>query len=483
LLLLPDSTSLPTQASLGEIRQQAEELGMPVLAAHASGEVLRLISRGAIDAIVGVADLDTLELAIDRILLAGIPAVAVPTLPAKEEAAPVDFDWAQSMLVHKPAPAATHSRYHSILQTTCNLFRPGELRRHLPQYEDPQKAATNGSDAGRTNPLLATQQIACDFLELGGKYARPFITLAAYDAMTRDANPVAVSPPCEPWFPDAVLRVALSIESFHKASLVHDDIEDDDQFRYGQPALHRKYGVSTAINIGDYLIGLGYRLVSRESGTLGPEVTGDILDILADAHLRLSAGQGAELLWRDARDKRLKPADALRIYALKTSPAFEAALLSGLRCAGPIDESVGSLRQFCEHLGIAFQILNDLQDWVGDTHNKCGAGLDVLGGRPTLLWSLAMTHLSSAEREELLQLVDSPLDPAERIQQVRTLYLAADVFQRSHELVEQHQVAAVQLAQAIEPAGLKNLLLYLIDVVLQGSQACHLDALTTPCPS
>ena len=58
-------------------------------------------------------------------------------------------------------------------------------------------------------------------------------------------------------------RVAMAIEAFHKASLVHDDIQDDDLFRYGRETLHRSEGLGPAINIGDYLIGLGYRLVER----------------------------------------------------------------------------------------------------------------------------------------------------------------------------------------------------------------------------
>ena len=95
-------------------------------------------------------------------------------------------------------------------------------------------------------------------------------------------------------------RTALAIEAFHKASLVHDDIEDDDTFRYGRTTLHRQYGVGTAINVGDYLIGLGYRLVSRDRKELGGDCAADILNRLSDAHLKLSEGQGAELLWRDA---------------------------------------------------------------------------------------------------------------------------------------------------------------------------------------
>ena len=105
-------------------------------------------------------------------------------------------------------------------------------------------------------------------------------------------------------------RRALSIETFHKASLVHDDIEDDDQYRYGDRTLHRKFGVATAINVGDYLIGLGYRLVSRERAALGAETVGEILDRLAEAHMKLTEGQGAELLWRDSHAKRLTPDEA-----------------------------------------------------------------------------------------------------------------------------------------------------------------------------
>jgi geranylgeranyl diphosphate synthase, type II len=180
----------------------------------------------------------------------------------------------------------------------------------------------------------------------------------------------------------------MSIETFHKASLVHDDIEDDDAFRYGEETVHKRFGTPTAINIGDYLIGHG--LPARQPGErdTGPRCRGRHSRLqLADAHLRLSEGQGAELLWRDAHDKRLKPLDALKIYALKTAPAFEAAMFSGARLAGPIDKYIEPIKQFARNLGVAFQIINDLGDWDGDSHNKMAAGGDILGGRPTVLWA------------------------------------------------------------------------------------------------
>ena len=133
------------------------------------------------------------------------------------------------------------------------------------------------------------------------------ITLAAYDALIGGKGTLSEDGLL---LPDSVRRTALAIETFHKASLVHDDIEDDDAFRYGRETLHRQHGIGTAINVGDYLIGLGYRLVSRERKELGGDCAADILDKLADAHLKLSEGQGAELLWRDAGEKTLTPLDA-----------------------------------------------------------------------------------------------------------------------------------------------------------------------------
>jgi geranylgeranyl pyrophosphate synthase len=266
----------------------------------------------------------------------------------------------------------------------------------------------------------------------------------------------------------------MSIETFHKASLVHDDIEDDDAYRYGDSTLHRKFGTATAINVGDYLIGMGYRLVSREAKTLGPDVVSDILDRLADAHLKLSEGQGAELLWRDTPGKQITPLDALKIYALKTAPAFEAAMFSGLRLAGPIDGYLEPIGQFARHLGVAFQILNDLGDWRGDNHNKLASAGDVLGGRPTVLWALAIEGLNDERRAELQRLVADRAIDASVVARVRALYLEAGVFEKAGRLVDKYRSRAEAVADEIEPDELRQLLYYLIDTVL--ADDCHAES-------
>ena len=451
--------------SIADFRGAAEELGYKVLVAEGSPIVLKIIVSGHVDAIVGVACLNVLEKAIDKIMLAGIPCMAVPLLSSDCRNTSVDEDWVEQMVrVPYDASAQETRSYIHLLRESSQLFDADSLARLVP----PVRSAASSDDSLISDPIAATERIAHDFLSAGGKHSRPFITLAAYDAVQGGAATVAKGAEVVANYSDAIRRAAMSIETFHKASLVHDDIQDGDRYRYGDESLHVKYGIPTAINVGDYLIGLGYRLVSGDRVELGHETAADILDCLADAHQRLSEGQGAELIWRDASDKCLKPIDALKVYALKTAPAFEAAFYTGLRLAGPADEYRQPVRQFARNLGVAFQILNDLKDWEQDDDNKRAIGTDLLAGRPTVLWALALAGLNADQKQELLDLVaaDCPLPPEQRLMRARHLYFEAGVFEKAYRLVDKHQQKAEEIADDVKPDELRRLMYYLADTVL-----------------
>jgi geranylgeranyl pyrophosphate synthase len=444
-----------------DYRQTAAELGYQVLITDRSAEMMSCLMRDKVGAVIGVAPLDLLERVIDKISLAGLPCQAAPLTVMGGQV--LDEDWIQQMIRAPVVPSISSTRtYLHVMRAAARMFSPDELNRLAPRAV----GASQNGDAAHLDPLHATEAIAYDFLAKGGKHSRPFITLAVYDALTGGQGTRANGAERLRSIPDAVRRAALSIETFHKASLVHDDIEDDDEFRYGDATLHRKYGTATAINVGDYLIGLGYRLVSRESGALGPDVCADILDCLARAHMRLSEGQGAELLWRDSHKKALSTSQAIRIYELKTAPAFEAALYAGMRMAGPLDSHEQLIGQFARHLGIAFQILNDLNDLEGDVDNKLVMGTDVLGGRPTVLWALALDHASEEQREVLQRFAAGGVPGEEILARVKALYRQIGVFDQAWDLVERHQQQATEIADQVSPPELQRLLHYLIEMVL-----------------
>lgn len=453
--------------SIADFRASAEEMGYKVLVAEGSPIVLKIIVSGHVDAITGVACLNVLEKAIDKILLAGIPCMAVPLLSSDCRNTSVDEDWVEQMVRTPYVESKTQTRsYLHLMRAADQLLEPDNLQKLVPRLRE-NKSERNGSGLSAIDPIAATESIAFDFLSAGGKHSRPFITLAVYDAMTDGGATSADGEKAVADFSDAIKRTAITIETFHKASLVHDDIEDDDGYRYGQETLHRQYGVPTAINVGDYLVSLGYRLVAEDRKSLGADVSADILAYLAGAHSRLCEGQGAELIWRDAKNKRLKPIDALKVYSLKTAPAFEAAFYCGMRLAGDCEALVQPVKQFSRNLGIAFQILNDLKDWERDPDKNNTLGNDLLGGRPTLLWALALEGLSDAQQKELIDLVEDKTGPIKtRIQKARHLYLEAGVFEKAHRLVDKHQERAEEVADSIENDELRRLMYYLVDTVL-----------------
>ena len=456
--------------SIADFRGIAEQLGYKVLVAEGSPIVLKIIVSGYVDAIVGVACLNVLEKAIDKILLAGIPCMAVPLLSSDCRNTSVDEDWVQEIIhVSQKAPVKSTSTYVHLMRAAHDMFDPDKLESLAPRSRgDRRLADLNGEGVTSLDAIATTEAIAYDFLAKGGKHARPFITLAVHDTLTGGRATQADGAQQVAQLSDSIKRTAMSIETFHKASLVHDDIQDNDEFRYGDTTIHRQFGTPTAINVGDYLIGMGYQLVSRDSSELGAECVCDILDCLARSHMKLSEGQGAELLWRDSREKRLAPKDALKIYILKTSPAFEAALYVGARLAGCADQYAEAISQFSRHLGVAFQILNDLNDWQPDQHNKLVAGGDVFGGRPTVLWALALSQADASQQRAMLELVDNTRLPAEeRLTQVRKWYEQANVFHTARELVEKYRVRAEEVADGIEPEAFRRLLYYLIDSILE----------------
>jgi geranylgeranyl pyrophosphate synthase len=449
--------------SIADYKTRAEQLGYKVLVAEGSPIVLKIIVSGHIDGILGVACLNVLEKAIDKVLIAGVPSYAVPLHSGDCKNTTLDESWVWDVLDKYEEPqvqsAAPTSSYVPLMRAANELFDI-HFERLLPRVR------SKGVPTDLNSALSATEAIAYDWLQHGGKRFRPFITLAAYDA-ARGGDAIAAGPGATAQnFPDTVSRVAMAIEAFHKASLVHDDIEDDDLYRYGRETLHRRHGLGTAINVGDHLIGLGYKLVASIRPDAGAEAAADIADRMAAAHIKLCDGQGAEMHWHESPGQMLRPIDALQIYALKTSPAFEAALYAGLRLASPIAPYEEMIPVFTRHLGVGFQILNDLKDWQGDDHNKLLAGQDAQSLRPTLLLALAFEAASAAQRAELDAIVADQGSAALRTGRLRRIYEECGVFEKAHSLVEKSRARAESLADEVQPDSLRQLLYFLVDMVL-----------------
>ncbi|HYF49576.1 MAG TPA: polyprenyl synthetase family protein [Planctomycetota bacterium] len=437
--------------SLADFDQIGKRMGYNVLIAEGTPIVLKLIASGEVEAILGVACLNVLEKAFDKVLQIGIPALAIPLLRDTCHNTAVDEDWVmQSLGFQKTGERRTRS-FVPLLRQAGHDFDPKPLEKIVPY------------DRGalpRSDKVAETERISLAWMRKGGKRFRPFLTQAAWQAVT-DHDEI----------PEHVKRVAAAMEFFHKASLIHDDIEDDDDFRYGTETLHKSHSVPVALNIGDYLLGRGYRIVADEIGAIGAERAAKILRKLSSTHVKLAEGQGAELLWRKSADKRIEPLECVRLYALKTAPAFEAAFYAGLVLGdadGKCDTQVAS---FCKHLGIAYQIQNDLKDVEGDTANKVEVGGDILKGRPTLLFALALESADESEREVILSAAreEAPWAEgrAERLESLKQIYYRHEIPLQASMLADQQRARALQEMAGVDHEGLRALATFLAATLLE----------------
>lgn len=449
--------------TLGWLRETALSLGYRVMIAEGSPSVLRLILSGEADALLGVACLNSLERSLERVLMAGIPSMAVPLLIGGCRETVTDEDWILEMIETPYVSTALPGRSYLPLMRLAVHLVENELDSLAPRGFD-----GGGGHLQDAKAISATEDIAYQYLREGGKYYRPFIVLGVFDALNgaRVANRGSISE--IEAIPAAVRRVALAVEVFHKASIVHDDIEDDDAYRYGRPTLHARWGIPIALNIGDYLIGLGYSLLAEAQAEAGRETVGDLLKLFSQAHRNLCVGQGAELWLLQRPQHPLTVPEVLRIYALKTGAAFAVAMLAGLRLAGEMPSWWKSVRQFARAFGIAFQIQNDCQDWKGQEHNKLRLGTDAAALRPTVFSALAW-HVAPNEFACLINKCQSQ-DKSEHentVKLFREFFQNHGLFKTAEEMLQLERTRALDMTDQIPHDELRLFLRYLTESAIK----------------
>jgi geranylgeranyl pyrophosphate synthase len=249
----------------------------------------------------------------------------------------------------------------------------------------------------------------------------------------------------------------LAVECFHKASLIHDDIEDGDEERYGQRTVHAEFGVAVALNVGDLLVGEGYRLLA-ESGAPA-QVISRMIRIASSGHRSLCLGQGAELCW-SRRQRPMSVQEVLGIFRQKTAPAFDVALRLGAAYAEAGDEVHAVLTRYSEALGIAYQIRDDLEDLFPET-GAAGAL------KPTLPLAEALDRARGADREFIEHVWSTSSLPPDETVRLREFLAQSNVEARCRQLLESYKEAAVRSLADLHNPSLKGLLRRMIGKIFR----------------
>ncbi|WP_372776437.1 polyprenyl synthetase family protein [Mangrovibacterium sp.] len=316
---------------------KAEGLGYTTLVAEGTTVAVGLVEEGAIDAVIGVSCMPVLQRSFEPVSRSAVPVIGLPLLYDGCENTKADYGWLFEEM-HQ-------YRFHPDKQPLSVSL----LKDHVQDY------FTRSTLQNYFHEKHETDKLALEMLEIGGQRIRPLLAVLAYRSYVSEPNE------------ELQTALAIIVECFHKASLIHDDIEDGDDFRYQQQTLHRTAGIPQAINVGDYLIGKGYRLLAGLK--VGPQLTVDSLKIVAQSHLNLSGGQGDDLAMCDDVF-RFSVDDVLHIFARKTGEAVKVALLLGATQGGAPESDLQVLAQFADWFGIAYQIRDDLQEYRTETEQQ-----------------------------------------------------------------------------------------------------------------
>ena len=246
-------------------------------------------------------------------------------------------------------------------------------------------------------------------LALGGKRIRPALTLMA----------------CNLYHPDITraIRPAIGLEVFHNFTLLHDDLMDAADVRRNQPTVHKKWNANAAILSGDAMLIVAYQLI----GETHPELLKPVLDLFTQTALEICSGQQYDMEFESRLD--VTEAEYMEMIRLKTAVLLACALKMGALLGGAPAADAERLYAFGIHIGLAFQLQDNLLDVYGDprTFGKQIGG-DILCNKKTFLLINALRLANPAQRAELMGwIARKDFDPQEKIQAVTHIYNVLDL--------------------------------------------------------
>jgi geranylgeranyl diphosphate synthase type I len=289
-------------------------------------------------------------------------------------------------------------------------------------------------------------ELLCDALsyirDTGGKRLRPIICFLSAEAVGGSRE-------------DAI-STAIAIELLHNASLVHDDIIDNNYIRRKNPSNPAMYGEKKAIAIGDLLFGLSCEMLAR-CGV--PEVVSLVSSAVAD----IAMGEYLEFALRYLLEATEH--SCMEVAELKTAATFRASAEAGAVLGGGTETEIDNLRNYGNNLGIAFQIQDDILDICGETA-EIGkpVGLDIKNGERTLLVIHALNHSKYPEKDYIKAILFGDGEPESfDIDKVRTILMQSGSIDYALQLSEGFVRAAIQSIAELEDSEAKRKLQFIAD--------------------
>ena len=233
------------------------------------------------------------------------------------------------------------------------------FKQHL--HEDLDKVNAVINQAVKSDVALISQ-IGSYIISAGGKRLRPIITILAGKAVGYDD--------------EKLYSLAAMVEFIHTSTLLHDDVVDESDLRRGRETANNLFGNAAAVLVGDFLYTRAFQLMVA-SGSM------KILEVMADATNIIAEGEVMQLM--NIGNTDITEKQYIQVIQYKTAKLFEAAAQVGAILGGANPAQEQALKDYGMYVGTAFQIIDDVLDYSGETEEiGKNVGDDLAEGKPTL---------------------------------------------------------------------------------------------------
>lgn len=268
-------------------------------------------------------------------------------------------------------------------------------------------------------------------LSLGGKRLRPLFALIACDLFDKD--------------PNLALNSALSVELFHNFSLIHDDILDSAPIRRGKPTVHEKWNSNIAILSGDVMMVKAFQILE----SYGFKEFKKLVALFNKTAIEVCEGQQLDMNFENL--DTVEVAEYIHMITNKTAVLIGCSLQMGAINAYSSDTDQFNLYQFGKHLGISFQLLDDLLDAFAEDSEKFGKqiGGDILTGKKTFLLLTAFKKANSEQRKSLEKLLKIKGNAEKKIAGVLSIYNDLNIKQICELEAKKHNEIAIDFLEQV----------------------------------
>jgi len=278
-------------------------------------------------------------------------------------------------------------------------------------------------------------QISGYIVNAGGKRIRPRLVLLFAEAFGYQG-------------PER-LELAAIVEFIHTATLLHDDVVDESALRRGRATANATFGNAASVLVGDFLYSRAFQMMVSVNRMR-------VLEVLADATNVIAEGEVLQLM--NMHDPDLTVEDYLRVIRFKTAKLFEASARLGAVLSGADAALEESCADYGRCLGTAFQLVDDLLDYEGDTQALGkNVGDDLREGKPTLPLLLAMERASADERDFIRAAIEH--GEQQRLPEILAVVRRTGALEATRAAAQAEAEKARARAQALPPSRAREALI------------------------